>query len=218
MRTVCIVQARTGSTRLPGKVLLPLNGRTVIGEVLTRCKRIRGIDEVVCAVPYDDNELQREATKYGLVFTGPEHDVLTRYYKAAQWAAADIVMRVTGDCPHICPEVCTEVLTLIRKGAAYASNLEPRTFPQGLDCEAFMFSTLTEAHLNASRDQREHVTTWMRENVQNRANFAAPWKMDGRLTLDTEDDYRVICAAFGHQADECVLSSSGHPGPVRSVA
>src|SRR5687767_11654620 len=104
MRTVCIVQARMGSTRLPGKVLLPLNGHTVIGEVLTRCKLIPGVDHVVCAIsPKPGCEpLYEEAKKYGdaaLVSVGSEDDVLARYAVVARTRGADIVMRITGDCP-----------------------------------------------------------------------------------------------------------------------
>jgi spore coat polysaccharide biosynthesis protein SpsF len=200
-RAVCIVQARTGSKRLPGKVLLPLNGHTVIGEVLTRCKRIPSVDEVVCAIPADAPLLQ-EAAKYCSVFVGSEHDVLRRYAEAASKHDADIVMRITGDCPLISPELCGEVLAKFkREGADYASNIEPRTFPKGLDCEVFSRNLLFLA--NDEDHEREHVTTWMR-NAQpwtgvKRVYVASPWPMDGRLTLDTEDDYRTICAAFGHE-------------------
>src|SRR5262245_13091917 len=110
-QNVCIVQARMGSTRLPGKVLLPLNGHTVIGEVLTRCWKIPGISKVVCTIPTgESDELAREAVKYGPVTTGPEHDVLHRYYSAAYVHEADNIIRVTGDCPLISPEVCGAVL------------------------------------------------------------------------------------------------------------
>jgi spore coat polysaccharide biosynthesis protein SpsF len=197
MKTVCIVQARMGSTRLPGKVLLPLNGHTVIGEVLTRCKKIAGVDEVVCAIPADA-ALLAEAARYCAVIVGPEHDVLARYMRAAEKHGAGIVMRVTGDCPLISSELCSEVLAKLKKHRAdYASNIEPRTFPQGMDCEVFTWDQLNLAH-HLSKE-REHVTTWMRDNpCTKRVNVESPWKLDGRLTLDTEDDYKVICAAFGH--------------------
>ena len=197
MRSVCIVQARMGSTRLPGKVLLPLNKHTVIGEVLTRCKRIPGIDEVVCAIPADASLFQ-EAAKYCSVIVGKEYDVLGRYCLAASKHDADIVMRITGDCPLISPELCGEVLAKFkREGADYASNIEPRTFPKGLDCEVFSRNALFFAY--EEDDDREHVTTWMRRAKIKRVNVASPWPMDGRLTLDTWDDYAVICAAFGHE-------------------
>lgn len=199
MKTVAIVQARMGSARLPGKVLLPLNGHTVIGEVLTRCKRIPGVDEVVCAVPdtAENSPLIAEAKKYARIYAGTEHDVLSRYVMAAAMSHADIIVRVTGDCPLICPEICGAVIAKRAETQAdYASNIEPRTFPRGLDCEAFTLKTLRDASWNAREDEREHVTTWMRRADIKRVNVSSPWPMDGRLTLDTEDDYRVIRVAF----------------------
>jgi spore coat polysaccharide biosynthesis protein SpsF len=204
MKTVCIVQARMGSTRLPGKVLLPLNGHTVIGEVLTRCKRIPGVDEVVCAIPESDEPLAKEAAKYAWVFRGPEQDVLARYHGAAIESGADMVMRITGDCPLLSPDLCWEVIKMQQlTGAEYCSNVCPRTFPQGLDCEVFTMALLEQAQQVAGPHEREHVTTWMRgDNDIHRYNVESPWLMDGRLTLDTWDDYKTICAAFGHEAPE----------------
>jgi spore coat polysaccharide biosynthesis protein SpsF len=201
MRAV-IVQARMNSRRLPGKVLLPLNGRTVIGEVLERCKRISA-DVVVCAIA--DDELSNEIVPFAraakvAVFRGPEDDVLSRYYKIAKAIGAKTIMRITADCPLICPELCDEVFAkLDREEADYCSNVWPRTFPQGLDCEAFTMVALNDAYYMAKPDEREHVTTWMRRANIKRVNVESPWKIEGRLTLDTEDDYRVICAAFGHE-------------------
>lgn len=199
MKTVCIVQARLGSKRLPGKVLLPLNGHTVIGEVLSRCKQIQGIDEVICAIPEADEKLARVARKYCQVFYGSELNVLDRYYRAAKSFGADIIMRITGDCPLISPELCSIVLETFRqRGVDYASNVHPRTFPQGYDCEVFTFALL-EKIMDVGDDlDREHVTPRM-AMIDNKVNIESPWKLDGRLTLDTEDDYRVICKAFGHE-------------------
>jgi spore coat polysaccharide biosynthesis protein SpsF (cytidylyltransferase family) len=202
MRTVCIVQARVGSKRLPGKVLLPLNGHTVIGEVLSRCRKIPGIDEVVLAVPdTKENEPLARLAGQGLsVHCGSEHDVLDRYCTAAL-GRANVVMRITADCPLISPELCGAVLSkLLGERADYASNIEPRTFPQGLDCEVFTWDLLDRAF---KYRPDEHVTTWMRiaPGVK-RVYVTNPWTIEGRLTLDTEDDYRTICAYFGHKPYE----------------
>jgi spore coat polysaccharide biosynthesis protein SpsF len=194
MKTVCIVQARMGSTRLPGKVLLPLNGHTVIGEVLSRCKKIVGVDEVVCAIPTTpgDDVLAEEAKKYTAVIRGPEHDVLARYWMAAKSTNADIIMRVTADCPCLSPEICGDILeTRAMHGVDYASNCHPRTFQRGMDCEVFTFDLLRRAHENAGSNEREHVTTWMLMADARRANVVA-----SSLTLDTEADYQQILAAF----------------------
>lgn len=208
MKTVCIVQARMGSKRLPGKVLLPLNGHTVIGEVLTRCKKIPGVDEVVCAIPSGDHALALTALEYGRIFCGDEMDVLGRYCEASRAADAEVIVRITGDCPLISPELCGEVLLALKRNKAqYSSNVLPRTFPRGMDCEAFTDTTLRLADRLTFED-REHVTTWMqRSDTVERVNVRSPWPMDGRLTLDTEDDYKVICAAFGHEPYRHILAA-----------
>ena len=205
MRSVCVVQARMGSTRLPGKVMLPLNGHTVIAEVLTRCKRIN-TDDLVCAVPdgMDCDLLAEEASKYARVVRGPEHDVFARYVMASE--GFDVVMRITADCPLLSPELCNAVLDALQ-GHDYASNVEPRSFPQGFDCEAFTREALLRSCGEQGCSCREHVTTCLRNGPFRRANVSSPWKLDGRVTLDTEDDYRVICAAFDHRPYECVRRS-----------
>ncbi len=206
MKSCCIVQARTNSSRLPNKVLLPLNGHTVIGEVLTRCQQIP-VDQVVCTVPTDDDRLAREAFKYCDVMRGPENDVLLRYLLAATECEADVIMRITADCPLLSPGVCGAVLEkFFADKADYASNVHPRTFPQGYDCEVFSYDLLRRADEGASERQREHVTTWMLGASAKRVNLTAPWSMNGRLTLDTLDDYRTICAAFGHKPFEHIRS------------
>jgi spore coat polysaccharide biosynthesis protein SpsF len=189
-----------GSTRLPGKVLLPLNGHSVIGEVLTRCKRIAGVDEVVCATP--DVEVLHEAARYVSVFKGPEDDVLQRYVEAAEFYGADIVMRITADCPLLSPSLCADILKSLQVARAdYASNVLPRTFPKGFDCEVFTRDMLRDADLCTPNEEREHVTPWMQRESRRGINIENRWPLDGRLTLDTWADYEVICAAFGHEAD-----------------
>jgi spore coat polysaccharide biosynthesis protein SpsF len=208
--TVCIVQARIGSTRLPGKVLLPLNGHTVVGEVLTRCNRMRGIERVICAIPdtTENDKLELEAEKYCKVVRGPEHDVLTRYFRAMP-EDAEFVMRITADCPLLCPALCDDVLfKLIDTRADYASNIDPRTFPQGMDCEAFTADLLRKAHYHAGPHEREHVTTWMRSANIRRVNVRGQWRLEGRLTLDTWDDYQTIRASF----ETDLPSFVGRPG------
>jgi spore coat polysaccharide biosynthesis protein SpsF (cytidylyltransferase family) len=217
MNNVCIIQARQNSTRLPGKVLLPLNGHTVLAEVITRCWKIPGVNQVVCTVPTHDIEVAKEAAKLCAVTSGPEADVLHRYYSAAYVYSADNILRITADCPLISPELCGAVLgRLIYDYADYASNVHPRTFPQGYDCEVFTRDLLNRAEKEADEDDREHVTTWMlREPGVKRVNVASPWTMEGRLTLDTEDDYKTICAYFSKPAER-LLPSRSAPDPLRA--
>jgi spore coat polysaccharide biosynthesis protein SpsF len=202
MKSAVIVQARFASTRLRGKVLLPLAGHTVLWHVMERCHKIAGADVVVCAVP--DGEINdpvaEEAKRCGAVVTrGSESDVLDRYNKAAIAVGADVVMRVTSDCPLIEPAVCAQVLALVRAGVAdYACNNMPRSFPHGLDCEAFTAKWLAEAaRVATAPDEREHVTPWLRNNASlRRVNLYGPGGEAAlqRITLDTPEDYDVIRA------------------------
>lgn len=199
-----IVQARMTSTRLPGKVLLPLAGRTVLWHVLTRCAAVGGADVVCCAIPdaEESEPLAAEAEGAGaVVFRGSEHDVLERYRGAARAIAADVVMRVTSDCPVIDPEVCAGVLAGRAAAAAdYACNNMPRRWPHGLDCEAFTRSVLERAADTAvAPEDREHVTPWLRRAADIvRIDVPGPDEALARLrwTLDFPEDYAFFDALF----------------------
>jgi len=202
-RTAVIVQARYGSTRLPGKVLEDIAGHTALEHVLHRCRAIPGADVVCCAVPVniDSDPVAEHARRAGaMVYRGNEHDVLGRYYGAARKANASVVMRVTSDCPLIDPEICGAVLRLrAERQADYACNNMPRTGPHGLDCEAFTFAALERATREAvDADSREHVTPWLRSHPQLvRLNLPAnPQGLDLRWTLDYPEDLAFSRALF----------------------
>jgi spore coat polysaccharide biosynthesis protein SpsF len=207
-----IVQARLRSTRLPAKVLLPLpTGRTVLEEVLYRCKQIPGVDLVGCAIPdTPDNEaLGAAALKACMdgargVFLcyGPEHDVLARYLQAANFCGADIIVRITADCPLLDPDVCGEVVKLRDKtGADYAANCWPaRSYPHGFDCEVFTIEALRLADsVTTDASDREHVGPAIQKVLPN-AKRALLKALDDRShirwTLDTLDDYVTIWDEF----------------------
>jgi glutamate-1-semialdehyde 2,1-aminomutase/spore coat polysaccharide biosynthesis protein SpsF len=203
-RTAVVVQARVGSTRLPGKVLQTLRGKTVLAHALARCAAIPGIDAVVCAtsdLPADDAILE-EAQKAAVhVFRGSQDDVLARYLGAADSVGAEIVLRVTSDCPLIDPAICRAVLDLRESaGADYASNNMPRLFPHGLDCEAFTTAALRKASVTTALPfDHEHVTPWLRRAVGlKRANLLGPgWPASmHRWTLDYPEDLDFFRAAF----------------------
>lgn len=204
MTTAVVVQARMGSSRLPGKVLLDLAGRTVLWHVLSRCRAIPGVDVVCCAVPdlAESAPVEAEALACGAVVArGPEDDVLERYRRAAEQLGADIVMRVTSDCPLIDPQICAEVLTLReREQADYACNIMPRGWPRGLDCEVFTAAALAQAASMATApEDREHVTPWLRRSAGvRRANLQGPGGAfaDRRWTLDFAEDYQFFQAVF----------------------
>ena len=204
MPTAIIVQARVGSSRLPGKVLKPLAGGTVLAEVLRRCRAIPGADLVVCAVPEGekDDPVAEEAQRCGAIVTrGSESDVLHRYLQASRAVGADVVMRVTSDCPLIDPGVCGAVLDLrAEKNADYACNNLPPSFPHGLDCEAFTRDALELAWREAiAPEDREHVTPWLRRAPEiRRAVLAGPGGdlVHQRWTLDFPEDYDFFKAVF----------------------
>ena len=204
MTTAIIVQARMGSSRLPGKVLLNLADRPVLAHVLERCHAVPGVDVVVCAVAEGSgsDRIADLATSYGAqIFFGSEADVLARYHGAAQMVGADVVMRVTSDCPLIDPAVCGQVLNLVRGGGAdYACNNMPASWPHGLDCEAFTAAALMQAMAEATTaHEREHVTPWLRgRDDLVRANLVGPggWAAEQRLTLDFPDDLAFLSALF----------------------
>ena len=199
-RTGVIIQARIGSSRLPGKVMMPLGSKTVLAHVIERCHAITGIDAVCCAIPdgLADNVVAAEAWRAGAqVFRGAEADVLERYWRAAVWLRLDVVLRVTADCPLLDPAVCADVLALRQAtGADYACNNQPPSWPHGLDCEAFTFTALNRAARDAFRPwQREHVTPWLREDEATvRANLAMPGEPADhhRWTLDTAQDLEFL--------------------------
>jgi spore coat polysaccharide biosynthesis protein SpsF len=201
VKTAAIIQARLGSSRLPAKVLLPLpNGRTVLEEVIHRCKQIEGVDVVVVAIPdsQENDLLLPSCTGADHITRGSETDVLSRYFKAANEVGADVILRVTSDCPLIDPKVCADVLKLRKKfDAEYACNNMPRTFPLGLDCEAFTANALCKAFLKGNDDiSREHVGPYMRTYCATANLTASEDRSHLRWTLDTLSDYINIVGIF----------------------
>lgn len=203
MTVAIIVQARFGSSRLPGKVLLPLAASTVLAEVLRRCRAVPGVDVVCCAVPHgplDDVVAEVAAGAGAEVSRGSETDVLDRYWQAARQVGADLVMRVTSDCPLTDPGLCGQVIQLVGPGVDYASNNMPPGFPHGLDCEAFTVQALGEAAARATdAADREHVTPWLRRSDPARIRALAGPGGDlvrHRWTLDHPEDYLFLREVF----------------------
>jgi spore coat polysaccharide biosynthesis protein SpsF (cytidylyltransferase family) len=210
-KTACIIQARLGSTRLPGKVLEPLGDAPVLEHVLRRCQAIDGVDEVVCATVAgaDGDAVAALADNLDVaVYRGPECDVLARYHGAAHAVGADVVMRVTSDCPLIDPEICAAVLKLrIEADADYAANNMPPSWPHGLDCEVFTIGALDEAATTAvAPEDHEHVTPWIRRNrAYRRVNLAGPGgeAVAQRWTLDYPEDLAFLRAVYERLPGGC---------------
>lgn len=211
-RTAAVIQARMGSTRLPGKVMLPLGGRVVLEHVVERVRGADEVDEVVVATSTakGDDIVEWCADRLGVTrFRGSEEDVLDRTFRAAASLGTDEVVRITADCPLVHPPVIDEVVARRRhSGADYAANVLDRTFPRGLDVEAFSWASFERVYAEARAPaEREHVTLYYRThpdefelvNVTADTVFDEPSlqnRTDLRLTLDELDDYRLLRAVF----------------------
>lgn len=201
-KTVLIIQARMGSTRLPGKVLMPLMGQPMLSFLLQRLKHVRLIDQIVVAttiLPQDDAIVTCCKTNDVTCFRGSEKDVLDRYKKAAESVQASIVVRITADCPLIDPGVIDSVITAYtnhQPDCAYASNTVKRTYPRGMDVEVFSCQTLKQMAESASQpDEREHVTPYIHHHPELFHSIQVYHKPDTskhRWTVDTPEDYALI--------------------------
>jgi spore coat polysaccharide biosynthesis protein SpsF len=205
VRRVAIVQARMTSTRLPGKVLEDLGGRTVLERGLEALGRCAALDDVVVATTANaaDDPLVALAERAGARwFRGSEEDVLARYAGAAREAGADAVVRVTSDCPLIDPAGVDAVCAALTGDVDYAANILERHLPRGMDAEALHRDVLDRLdRMATSRPAREHVT-WMvhteapalfrTRSVRDAAIDAA----DLRLTVDTPEDLAAVRAVW----------------------
>jgi len=211
MKVGAIIQARMSSTRLPGKVLkeLPYNsGITVLEQVIRRLKKSKNLKKIVVATTTEksDKVIINIAKKENIrCFRGSKEDVLSRYYFAAKENDLDVVVRITGDCPCVDPEIVDLIITKhIEAEADFTTNCFKRTYPHGLDVESFNFNILKEAHANAHNAyEKEHVTPHIsgNPNVYNIIQVEAPRDLYApkiRITLDTEEDYALLCVIFDH--------------------
>lgn len=197
-RVVAVVQARLGSTRLPGKALEDIAGRPMLAHVLARTASVPGVDQVVLATTKrsEDDALASLSRDLGIACTrGSTDDVLDRFHSTLLSYPAGVVLRVTGDCPFLDPMVVQLVLDAFVRSAGtvdYVSNVDPPTYPDGLDAEVFSRLALERAWREAVLpSDREHVTTYIRDrrdrfrvaNVANDEDLSAH-----RWVVDTEAD------------------------------
>lgn len=205
MKIVAIIQARYDSTRQPGKVLLPLGNKSVMGQVVSRVRSAKLLHSVWVATstkPSDD-AVHAEAEQIGVpCFRGSSDDVLARYQSTANAAKADVVVRVTSDCPLFDGKLLDEMITAFTQEVTegqqidYFSNVIARTFPRGLDAEIFTVDALNRACREATRTyDREHVTPYFYNNPEifHLRSFTGPDNLtQHRWTLDTPEDYTLI--------------------------
>jgi spore coat polysaccharide biosynthesis protein SpsF len=207
MNTVAIIQARMASTRLPGKVLLDISGKSMLEWVTTRVRRASFITQVVVATttgPKDDVIVQECQRLDVACYRGSEQDVLDRYYRAATEHAADVVVRVTSDCPLIDPREIERVIESFRDVCpSYASNSIVQGYLRGLDTEVMTMESLSRAWREARHDyHRAHVTPYIYQNPHLFRILATPMPIDRdlsgyRFTVDTQEDLatvRLLCS------------------------
>ena len=198
MTTIALIQARMRSSRLPGKVLRRLNGKPVLDWVIDRAALARRLDRIVLATSDDpaDDILAAHARARGIaVERGSERDVLDRFAKAAAAQKADVVVRITADCPLIDPALIDAVIECrARSGADYASNIAPPTYPDGLDVEVFTAAALHRAATEATEPfDREHVTPYLRRDPFTQANITHDEDLSGlRWTVDEAADLETV--------------------------
>ena len=213
LKTVAIVQARMGSTRLPNKVMRPICGVPMIELLLRRLSQAQEIDQIVVATSTDpkNQPLAEHVRSLGYACEqGSENDVLERYVHASEKYGADIVVRITGDCPLVDSSIVDACIRGFKSsGADYFSNVNPPTFPDGLDVEVFSANALTQCSLNTDKKHdREHVTPHIRESglfnnagIQNKEDLSAI-----RWTVDDPEDLKVVESVFTHFAPDIYFS------------
>ncbi|WP_419902614.1 cytidylyltransferase domain-containing protein [Kiloniella sp.] len=219
MKIVATIEARMGSTRLPGKVLLPALGRPMLAHLVRRLKAVSSIDEIVLATSTleADDVLADFAKKYGIaVFRGSEEDVMGRVLGAAESVGGDIVVEITGDCPVIDPDLVEQTIRVfLRNNAAYAANSYISSYPDGMDTQVFTVDALRmSASMTDDPLDREHVSRHMVNNPDlfKHAYLIAPpslhWPGLG-LTLDEPADYQLLTKLIEHLGKDDPLFGCG---------
>lgn len=211
MRTVGIIQSRMSSTRLPGKALLPIGNHPLLWHVVYRVQQAMTLDSVIVAtgdLPANDSIVELCWAEGWQCERGPEEDVLARYYQAAHFADASVIVRITGDCPlHSWAEIDRVVNQLWDWRLDYVSNCHPPRLPDGLDTEVMTFRSLERAHQTATLpSDREHVTSWLRRNLPGYAWASLGYAPDlsrFRLCVDEQADLDVVRAIFGALGEDC---------------
>jgi spore coat polysaccharide biosynthesis protein SpsF len=206
-RKITIVQARMSSTRLPGKIMKEILGKTVLELQLERMSLAKNLGQIVVAISENkaDDMLEKYCQELGYeVFRGSENDLLSRHYHCALKYEASIVAKIPSDCPLIDPSVIDRVFHHFEnQNCDYVSNLHPATYPDGNDCEVFRFEALERAYREAERQlEREHTTPYFWENPDIFSISNLTWEsgldysMSHRFTIDYMEDFEFIKAVY----------------------
>ena len=206
MRIISTIEARMGSTRLPGKVLLPVIKSTMLELLIERLKKVELIDQIIVATTISEKDkpivdlCEKNSLKY---YRGSEDDVMDRVINAANSLSADLIVEITGDCPLIDPSIVDQLIRIyLANKVDYVSNAIIRSYPDGMDVQVFSLDTLKRSSKMTSKKlDREHVTLHIRNNPEifSHINVVAPKELHFPklgLTLDEEEDYFLIKKIF----------------------
>jgi glutamate-1-semialdehyde 2,1-aminomutase len=203
-KITAVVQARMLSTRLPGKVLKKISDKTLLEILTRRLMKSKKISDLIVATtdhPSDDL-IVTECKRLGIkVFRGSQYDVLNRYFLAAEMSVADVVVRITADCPLIDSTLLDNLIDRFEDSdCEYASNTNPPSYPDGFDMEIFTFGILSRANLEATDlFDREHVTPWIKRHAKKTLNILALEDLSGlRLTIDEQVDFDLLSKLFSY--------------------
>lgn len=209
MKIIVVIQARTGSSRLPNKVLMPLAGAPLLARMVARVQSASSVDGVIVATTANeaDNAIRALCDHIGVrCYSGHETDLLDRHYHAGLMTNADVVVKIPSDCPLIDPTVIDRVIGFYRRNADrydFVSNLHPATYPDGQDVEIIPMPVLETAWRQADRDfEREHTTPFIWERPDRFRLANVPWEtgldysMTHRWTIDYLEDYSFIASVY----------------------
>lgn len=240
MKISAIIQARMNSTRLPGKVLIDIEGRPVLWHVVNRLSFAKKLDDIILAIPNtkENDKLEKFAKENKIkYFRDSEKDVLSRYYQTAKYFKCDLIIRITGDCPLIDPEIIDMVISKhLNSNVDYSTNTFigtnnlKITFPRGFDVEIFYFKNLEKAYKETKEDYgREHVTPYIKEhpeifdlqNIEAKGKFRRP---ELRLVVDTREDLKLMRTIYKYlykppkifYAKEIISLFDKHPRLIRT--
>lgn len=205
-KTVIIVQARMSATRLPGKPLKKVLEKPLLIYLIERLKRVKNADGVVIATTDkpEDQKIVEVAREEGVpFFCGSEENVLDRYYQAAKKESAEVIVRITGDCPLIDPKVIDKAIALFFSGSYdYVSNTLERTYPRGMDVEVFSFAALEKVvKVAKAQEELEHVTPFFYRHPELFQLGCLKREEDQskhRLTVDTQEDFILVSRLIEH--------------------
>lgn len=215
MKIVVIIQARMGSTRLPGKVMIKIKDKTVLNHVVERIRCCKNVDDIIVATSLDksNNAIEQECCHMKVkCFRGNEQDVLKRYYCAAKQNNADLIVRITSDCPVIDYNIIDKMIEKFLsedkiRNIDYMSNFDivENTFPRGMDVEIIKFYALEKTYKEANKSyEREHVTPYIYNNPNKFKLMGYSNEEDlskYRFTLDTKEDLQLITVIYNNLYD-----------------